>query len=144
MKEISDWAFQSSLVLRIADAKHYITGDRSKTQLDKYTVNTEVTVDVHIQSWNSVKGEWTEGTPHGKPLEDLQLEFTMLDPHIRTALIPHGRGWYSISFRVPDRHGVFKFLIDWRRKGYVISLLPDLCPRDVCHFFHRFSILFPF
>lgn len=53
----------------------------------------------------------------------MQLEFTMLDPHIRTALPPVAGepGKYSVAFRVPDRHGVFKFIIDYKRKGYVFE-----------------------
>jgi oligosaccharyltransferase complex subunit beta len=52
-------------------------------------------------------------------IQDLQLEFTMLDPHIRTTLppVPGSPGKYSVTFRVPDRHGVFKFIIDHKRKG---------------------------
>ena len=47
----------------------------------------------------------------------------MLDPHIRTALlpVPGTAGKYSVTFRAPDRHGVFKFVINHRRKGYVIK-----------------------
>ena len=45
----------------------------------------------------------------------------MLDPHIRTALKPvvGSPGTYSVTFRAPDRHGVFKFVIDYKRTGYV-------------------------
>lgn len=48
----------------------------------------------------------------------------MLDPHIRTALPPvQGKpGKYSVTFRAPDRHGVFKFVIDYKRKGYGFSM----------------------
>jgi len=44
----------------------------------------------------------------------------MLDPHIRTALLPvvGEPGKYSVTFRAPDRHGVFKFVVDYKRKGY--------------------------
>jgi oligosaccharyltransferase complex subunit beta len=44
----------------------------------------------------------------------------MLDPHIRTALLPApgNPGLYRTSFRVPDRHGVFKFVLDHRRRGW--------------------------
>ena len=62
-------------------------------------------------------------------LGDLQLEFTMLDPHIRTALlaVPGTPGKYSVAFRAPDRHGVFKFVVDYKRKGWVFfSLLVHL------------------
>ena len=43
----------------------------------------------------------------------------MLDPHIRISLppVPDTPGEYSVTFRAPDRHGVFKFVIDHRRKG---------------------------
>lgn len=55
-------------------------------------------------------------------LEDMQLEFTMLDPHIRTALspVPGKAGKYQTTMKVPDRHGVFKFVVDYRRKGSVL------------------------
>ena len=43
----------------------------------------------------------------------------MLDPHVRISLppVPDTPGEYSVTFRAPDRHGVFKFVIDHRRKG---------------------------
>lgn len=46
----------------------------------------------------------------------------MLDPHIRTSLppVPDTPGEYSVTFRAPDRHGVFKFAIDHRREGYAL------------------------
>lgn len=70
---------------------------------------------IHISKYNPAKDAWE---PYSG-IKDLQLEFTMLDPHIRTALpaVPGKPGAYSVTFRVPDRHGVFKFNVDWRRKG---------------------------
>ena len=41
-QDIVEWAFQSSLVTAIAEAKHYIASDPAKTQLNKYTINTQV------------------------------------------------------------------------------------------------------
>ena len=57
-------------------------------------------------------------------IKDMQLEFTMLDPHIRTSLpsVKDEPGMYSVTFRVPDRHGVFKFNVDHKRKGCVSHL----------------------
>jgi oligosaccharyltransferase complex subunit beta len=68
-------------------------------------------------------------------LDDLQLEFTMLDPHIRTALLPvEGKpGLYRTAFRIPDRHGVFKFVLDYRRRGWTTlkedTTVPVVPPR---------------
>lgn len=43
----------------------------------------------------------------------------MLDPHVRTALLPVAgeSGKYEVQFGAPDRHGVFKFVVGWRRQG---------------------------
>jgi oligosaccharyltransferase complex subunit beta len=56
-------------------------------------------------------------------VSDLQMDFTMLDPHIRTALTedrsartPVGTT-YKASFKAPDRHGVFKFAVEYWRPG---------------------------
>ena len=53
---------------------------------------------------------------------DLQLEFTMLDPHLRLA-IPVTPAAGSLlrgeaRFTIPDRHGVFKLELDHRRPGW--------------------------
>lgn len=59
----------------------------------------------------------------------------MLDPHIRTALLPvEGKsGLYRAAFRVPDRHGVFKFVLDYRRRGWTAlkadTTVPVVPPR---------------
>ena len=49
----------------------------------------------------------------------------MLDPHIRTSLSPVAAqpGKYETTLRIPDRHGVFKFVVDYRRKGLVFISL---------------------
>jgi oligosaccharyltransferase complex subunit beta len=47
----------------------------------------------------------------------------MLDPHVRTSL--HERAVtadgqateYDVTFKCPDRHGVFKFVLDYWRPG---------------------------
>ena len=48
----------------------------------------------------------------------------MLDPHIRTSLSRDAslsdskQTTYSTTFRAPDRHGVFKFVVDYWRPGW--------------------------
>lgn len=72
----------------------------------------------HISKYEPATSSWT---PYSG-ISDLQLEFTMLDPHLRISLPPVSDtpGEYSVTFRAPDRHGVFKFVIDHRRKGCVL------------------------
>lgn len=120
-QDIAAWAFQETNVLRVDSTthRHASTSPNNRTAVlpETYTVNDRVTYEAHISRWNPKEGDWE---PYSG-LKDVQLEFTMLDPHIRTALLPApGRpGTYEVTFRAPDRHGVFKFVLDYRRKGYV-------------------------
>ncbi len=42
----------------------------------------------------------------------------MLDPYVRRALAHNGEGTFSLQFKVPDVYGVFKYVVDYRRRGY--------------------------
>lgn len=55
--------------------------------------------------------------------DDVQLEFTMLDPHLRLPLLstpsPSSNSTrFSAHFLAPDRHGVFTARVDYRRPGW--------------------------
>ncbi|KAJ7180519.1 oligosaccharyl transferase beta subunit [Mycena filopes] len=113
-RDIAAWTFQESLVLRIDSTTHHLVN--TTTPLEQYTTNDNIVYTAHISHFNSKKSIWE---PYSG-IKDMQLEFTMLDPHIRTALLPvaGSPGEYSVTFRAPDRHGVFKFIIDYKRKGW--------------------------
>ena len=56
---------------------------------------------------------------------DVQLEFVMLDPHLRMFLDPPSpnakgadRATFSKTFKSPDVYGVFKFKILYRRVAH--------------------------
>ncbi|GAW00773.1 dolichyl-diphosphooligosaccharide-protein glycosyltransferase [Lentinula edodes] len=104
--EIAGWAFQERGVLRIDEVTHHKVNQTGPVEM--YTNNDEIVYTTRISSFNPSTKKWE---PYSG-LKDLQLEFTMLDPHVRIALPPvSGKsGVYSTTFRAPDRHGVFKFL----------------------------------
>ncbi|KAJ3817607.1 Dolichyl-diphosphooligosaccharide--protein glycosyltransferase subunit WBP1 [Lentinula raphanica] len=112
--EIAGWAFQERGVLRIDEVTHHKVNQTGPVEM--YTTNDEIVYTIRISSFNPLTKKWE---PYSG-LKDLQLEFTMLDPHIRTSLPPvSGKpGTYSTTFRAPDRHGVFKFAISHKRKGF--------------------------
>jgi len=66
----------------------------------------------------------------------------MLDPHIRTALpaVRGSPGKYSVTFRVPDRHGVFKFVIDYSAEG-TCSFFKKLYSMDWTNINERWTYL---
>lgn len=41
----------------------------------------------------------------------------MLDPYVRLALQPAGNGTYSVTYKVPDVYGVFKYVLDYKHTG---------------------------
>jgi len=113
-RDVAAWTFQESLVLRIDSTTHHLVN--STTPSDLYTTNDNIVFTAHISRFNPKTSKWV---PYSD-IQDMQLEFTMLDPHIRIALppVPGSPGKYSVTFRAPDRHGVFKFVINYKRKGW--------------------------
>jgi len=126
--DIASWTFQESLVLRIDSTTHHLGNETAPRE--HYTINENIVFEAHISRYHPKRG-WL---PYSG-LDDLQVEFTMLDPHIRTALRPVSAspGLYHTSFRIPDRHGVFKFVIDHRRRGWTTlkstTTVPIVPPR---------------
>ncbi|KAH9926096.1 dolichyl-diphosphooligosaccharide-protein glycosyltransferase [Fomitopsis serialis] len=127
--DVAAWTFQETGMLRIDDATHHRVNETAPG--DMYTINDRVTYTMHVSKYNPTSAEWE---PYSG-ITDMQLEFTMLDPHIRTALkpTPGVPGEYSLTFRVPDRHGVFKFNVDYKRKGWSYlqstTVVPVVPPR---------------
>ncbi|TFL01061.1 dolichyl-diphosphooligosaccharide-protein glycosyltransferase [Pterulicium gracile] len=121
-RDIAAWAFQESLVLRISHISHHLAsspplvGSNTTNLPTQYTTNDKLTYTAHISIYNPSSSTWT---PHVS-LPSPQMAFTMLDPHILTTLShsPSHAGTYTTTFRAPDRHGVFKFVLDYRRKGW--------------------------
>jgi len=106
--ELSKWVFQERGVLRIRDVNHSLKGSN---QSNIYTIKDDITFSVIIEEL--VNGQWV---PY--KANDVQLEFIMIDPYVRTNLTHDGKGKYSTSFKVPDVYGVFTFKVDYHRIGY--------------------------
>ena len=64
----------------------------------------------------------TEGVWHPYIADDIQLEFIMLEPYYSVLLSQEETGndsvaTYSYKFRVPQRLGIFRFVINYWRYG---------------------------
>ncbi|KAG6815585.1 hypothetical protein H0H87_000342 [Tephrocybe sp. NHM501043] len=124
VREVAAWTFQESQVLRVERTTHHLVNGTEP--LEQYTTNDNIVFSAYISHYDPKTSTWA---PYSG-INDLQLEFTMLDPHIRTAVLPSSGepGKYSVTFRAPDRHGVFKFVIDYKRKGVDLQLMViDFC-----------------
>ncbi|TRM59834.1 Dolichyl-diphosphooligosaccharide--protein glycosyltransferase subunit WBP1 [Schizophyllum amplum] len=114
VQDVARWTFQESMVLRIDETGHHLVNATEPKQA--YTTNDDIVFTAKISKFNPE----TDAFEPFSDINDMQLEFTMLDPHVRTALppVPGQPGTYSTTFRAPDRHGVFKFVVDYKRKGW--------------------------
>lgn len=107
-KQLTSWALQEKGVLRAKNAK---TNRVNETVAPyAYTIKQEVEYSIEIEEWNGDK--WVPFKAN-----DVQLEYIMLDPYVRTNLKHNGKGKFYTSFILPDVYGVFTFKVEYNRKG---------------------------
>ncbi|KAI6106514.1 Dolichyl-diphosphooligosaccharide--protein glycosyltransferase subunit WBP1, partial [Pisolithus croceorrhizus] len=97
VRDVTAWAFRETLALRIDNTTHHRVGEEAPSE--KYTTNHQIVYTAHISAYDPETSSWK---PYSG-ITDMQLEFTMLDPHIRIALPPVAGepGKYQVQFRAP-------------------------------------------
>lgn len=121
VNDVTKWLFGEKNVVKVLGSRHYNTHDSTLTPKEQYRIGEDVTYEIVLSEYDSERGGWI--APH--TLHDMQLEVTMLDPHLRIQLHPSTKfehrsntnRTYTASFKLPDRHGVFTFLVDYKRQG---------------------------
>mmetsp|Transcript_40170 Transcript_40170/g.38668 ORF Transcript_40170/g.38668 Transcript_40170/m.38668 type:complete len:83 (+) Transcript_40170:730-978(+) len=77
----------------------------------------EIEFYVDIYEFDHLEGQW-------KPYvaKDIQLKFVMLDPYYIVYLEQPDKKspTYQMKYRVPDKLGVYKFMISYWRYGYTV------------------------
>jgi oligosaccharyltransferase complex subunit beta len=130
---VTKWGFQESGVLRMTNVKHQREdgsqpakmlsdanrGDQPITLYPDaevardslvYRVKDNLTYSLDLHELKDSK--WV---PY--KADDVQLEFVMLDPHVRTTLTHDNNGHFSVTFQAPDVYGIFLFRVMYRRLG---------------------------
>jgi len=131
--DFTSWIFQETGVVKVVSSTHH--RDDETEPRDQYTKKDPIVsflrrmlkvCGLTLQTYTITLAQYTGSSWGPVYLPDLQLDFTMLDPHIRTALkqvsVSSSGTTYSASFKAPDRHGVFKFVVEYWRPGYVFRL----------------------
>lgn len=106
------WTFHQRGVLQASPLRHRIIGGDNEPAI--YRINDMVEVAIDIM-------ECGESGCVPFVANDIQIEFVMLDPYIRTYLSQNstnGNGTYSTIVKVPDTYGVFKWVLTYHRLGY--------------------------
>jgi len=110
--EVSKWLFQEKSHLRATKLTHHQQGSKDLNPRS-YRIKDDIEFSVLIEEYDGAQHKWIPFTKN-----DVQLEFTMIDPYIRTTLKHDGKGVFSTKFKIPDVYGVFKFVINYHRLGY--------------------------
>ncbi|TPX66250.1 dolichyl-diphosphooligosaccharide---protein glycotransferase [Spizellomyces sp. 'palustris'] len=106
---LSKWVFQETGVLNVNSKKHHRENETAQHGI--YRIKDDMVFEITISEWRD--GEWHPFTP-----TDMQFEAVMLDPYIRTNLVPQQSGTLTAHFKLPDHYGVFIFKVDYKRHGY--------------------------
>ncbi|KAK1927813.1 putative dolichyl-diphosphooligosaccharide--protein glycosyltransferase 48 kDa subunit precursor [Papiliotrema laurentii] len=119
-EDFTRWIFQETGVVKVVATHHHREGESEPRKMyrKKDDLTYTITLAQHVTTPN--------GTSSWAPFEasDIQLDFTMLDPHYRKTLVvdpslstAHATT-YKTGFTAPDRHGVFKFVVEYWRPGW--------------------------
>ena len=127
LKNFVAWTFGNNGILRwknlslrrVGSVARDTNGKEGAIEENDNDVRVRDTLEfmIDIQVWDGHKG----GVWKAFRGDDIQLEFTMMDPYIRTRLQSvrenDGNGTFSARVTVPDKIGVYKFVIEHWRAG---------------------------
>ncbi|CCK72693.1 dolichyl-diphosphooligosaccharide-protein glycotransferase KNAG_0L00720 [Huiozyma naganishii CBS 8797] len=114
ISELIKWTFQEKSVIKSTGALH-THADGTPYDTLKYKVNDEVNYKVGLSEW--VDDKWVPFVA-----DDVQFELRQVDPYYRLTMVgaeTDGEVQYYTTgdFKLPNRHGMFTFLTDYRREG---------------------------
>ncbi|SCU91368.1 LAMI_0E05600g1_1 [Lachancea mirantina] len=121
--DITKWAFLEKGVIRSLGASHSHR-DGSTYNEEPYKIKDDIIYTIGLSEWRD--GSW-------KPFnsDDVQLEIKMIDPYYRVTLNPSNateevQFYTSGEIKLPDHHGVFSFITDYKRNGYSFVFEKDV------------------
>lgn len=153
---LSRWCFQRAGVLRASRVRHsradgtspeLLVSNKARPDLPDsmfpepeigretraYRIKDDLVFQVDVHQWAAAAA----GRDFGwAPFvaDDMQLEFVMLDPYVRTNMTTDGSGTFTARFKAPDRHGIYKFRIMYRRVGWsTVSVSEQVSVRPFRH-----------
>ena len=109
VKDIINWVMKREGVVEMRNFNWKKVGGVENVEYDTQLVIND-TIEVNVEMVTKIDGEW-------KPLnvDDLQIEFKLVDPVIVKYFKRVENGKYSIVFQTPDKFGVYTLLCDYKR-----------------------------
>ena len=111
-EELLMWNFQKTGVIKFDNIKH---NRNDGVSLDTYRIKDFIEYYVDIYEYDNKNNMWKNYVT-----DDMQLSFEMMNPYYinKMSRLSNDKPTYFVKFRAPDKHGVFKFIIDYHRTGY--------------------------
>jgi len=111
VRNLVRWTFGFQGVLRSGNMHHHRVGEKQQQIL--YTIKEDIEYTVDIEEWDGK--QWK---PYNS--SDVQLEFVMLHPYVRTGLqrVSPKTSTFKTVFKIPDVYGIYTFRLDYKRLGY--------------------------
>lgn len=139
-RKLSGWTFFETGALRVNWIEHHLNeagAASNESNPGIYRVKNDVTYSISLSEYS-----WDKWVPFSVPKTDaLQLEFSMLSPFHRLPLSlaaeqPKGKeaAVYTASFRLPDQHGIFNFMVNYKRP--FLSVVEEKRTVSVRHMAH--------
>jgi len=127
MALISKWAFGERGILRISNMTHHQQQNKLNKEQQitlnptRYRIKDLVTFSAKIEEYRLSCDCYV---PFKE--KDVQFEFVRLDSFIRQFMDNDGNGHYKIDFMLPDVFGIYKFTVNYQRKGWGYLLSEQL------------------
>ncbi|KAI0567166.1 Oligosaccharyltransferase 48 kDa subunit beta [Gracilaria domingensis] len=111
MKNLLTWTLGARGVLRVSDVRYQCV-DETRMEMNECRVKDFVNFEMDVQVWEAQSGTWQPFVT-----DDMQLEFTMLNPWVRTRLQASENGTFKAKVPIPDQIGVYKLSVQYFRPG---------------------------
>ena len=112
-QDLLNWNFQRTGVLKFENIRHRRKSDG--VTLEKYRIRDDLEYFIDIYEYDYKTNNW-------KPYftDDIQVEYIMMNPYYinQLRLLNPNKPTYYVQFKAPEKFGVFKFIIDYKRPGY--------------------------
>ena len=112
-QDILNWNFQRTGVLKFENVRHNRKSDGQT--LSTYRIRDELEYYIDIYEYDYKTDSW-------KPYlsDDVHVEYVMMNPYYinQMTLLAINKPTYYVKFKAPEKFGVFKFIVDYKRLGY--------------------------